>query len=446
MTTKTEKHFYRAALTIFTACAAIASSHSATTNELEITVGAELRLRYDGTENLPTSSRGESVASDYARVRTRPWLKASAGEFGFFARLANEFRAYRAPESLSRKQRWPDVLFIDNVYVTWDGLFDCIDIKLGRQDMSFGSKRIIADGTGGDGSRSAFFDGLRATWHAGEKRTLDFFAVYLASDDWMPTLGREHANGMKPRDYDLNGYGQDEFGAGLYWQDRSNDSLGYDLYYVGKGERRGAGARYRSEGKCSDSHTVGFRLLPRFSKTLFGELELAAQTGSEIKYAGQGYAGLTWKPVAAAKPFLTGACWILSGDSKGERGDTAWHAVFNRETGLGETIAPMYSRYNYTNLVYPHLAAGCDVGDFSKLRCQAGPLFTAVREDDSDGTYRGFYAQIKYELNPGKLFEVDLLNGGKLAFQGEYFGKGDYFRDGSDHSALFGRIELSWKF
>lgn len=183
--------------------------------------------------------------------------------------------------------------------------------------------------------------------------------------------------------------------------DKCYNSLGYDLYYVGKGERRGAGARYRSEGKCSDSHTVGFRLLPRFSKTLFGELELAAQTGSEIKYAGQGYAGLTWKPVAAAKPFLTGACWILSGDSKGERGDTAWHAVFNRETGLGETIAPMYSRYNYTNLVYPHLAAGCDVGDFSKLRCQAGPLFTAVREDDSDGTYRGFYAQIKYELNPG---------------------------------------------
>lgn len=82
------------------------------------------------------------------------------------------------------------------------------------------------------------------------------------------------------------------------------------------------------------------------------------------------------------------------------------------------------------------------------LRQSHGRLqaFTAVREDDSDGTYRGFYAQIKYELNPGKLFEVDLLNGGKLAFQGEYFGKGDYFRDGSDHSALFGRIELSWKF
>ena len=170
---------------------------------------------------------------------------------------------------------------------------------------------------------------------------------------------------------------------------------------------------------------------------------------SAISYStgklGQGYAGLTYAPKAGFKPKLTGACWILSGDSKGDRGEHAWHAVFNRETGLGESIAPMYNKYDYTNLVYPHLAFGCNVASFSSIKTQVGPMFTAVREDDA-GSFRGAYAQVKYTVSPAKLLGIDLLHGGKLAFQGEYFGKGDYFKDGSDHRAFFGRVELAWNF
>ena len=163
--------------------------------------------------------------------------------------------------------RWPDVLFIDNLYVAWNGAFDVLDFKLGRQDMSFGAQRIVSDGTGGDGSRSAYFDGLRVTWHADEKRTLDMFGIYQTFDDWLPTLGKEHANGEKPHDYDMTGYGQDEYGLGLYWQDRANEDFGYDAYYVAKGERRPSHAKHRKEGSHADSHTFGVRLLPRFTRT-----------------------------------------------------------------------------------------------------------------------------------------------------------------------------------
>ena len=287
----------------------VAHAYSDTATNLNVTAGAELRLRYDGTDNLPTSSRGESGSTEYARIRIRPWMMASYEDFGFLFRLADEFRAYRVPDSMSRKQRWPDVLFIDNLYVAWNGAFDVLDFKLGRQDMSFGAKRIVSDGTGGDGSRSAYFDGLRVTWHADENRTLDMFGIYQTFDDRLPTLGKEHANGEKPHDYDMTGYGQDEYGLGLYWQDRSNEDFGYDAYYVAKGERRPSHAKYRKEGSHADSHTFGVRLLPRFAETLYGELELAGQVGSEIKLAGQCYAGLTWKPETACKPSLTGALW-----------------------------------------------------------------------------------------------------------------------------------------
>ena len=426
-----------------------ASGAEVCSNEtVRVDVGAEVRLRYDVTDNLPNDKRGEADDSNYARVRIRPWARLSLAEdYGLFVRLADEFRYYNRPESNSSKQRWPDVLFIDNLYFTADNLFDgALDLKVGRQDMAFGAKRIISDGTGGDGSRSAYFDALRLTWHADEKRTLDAFALYMAKKDWMPTLGKEHENGKEPHAYDTTGYAQDEFGAGLYWQDRANADFGYDAYYVAKTEYRNRDSKYRKEGKTFETHTVGVRLLPRFTETLSGEVELAGQAGSHGLLAGQAYGGLTYAPKYDFKPKFTGAVWALSGDRDGARGDHAWHAVFNRETGLGESIAPMYTKYNYTNLIYPHIAFACNVASFSSVKAQVGPLFTAVKEDEADGSYRGAYAQVKYEVNPAKLFGVDLLKGGKIALQGEYFGKGDYFKDGSDHDALFARAEVSWSF
>lgn len=427
------------------ALAAFSVSAQTGSTNLSVKAGAEMRLRYDLTDNLPTAKRGESDYSSYARVRLRPWIGANYSDYGLFLRLADEFRYYNRPRSSSRKQRWPDVLFIDSLYLTAKDLPGSIDVKAGRQDMSFGAKRIISDGVGGDGSRSAYFDAVRLTWHADDRRTLDAFALYQAKEDWLPTLGKEHANGKKPHDYDITGYGQDEFGAGLYWQDRASKDFEYDAYYVAKGERRGKDSKYRKEGRLTDTHTFGVRLLPRFTDTLSGEVELAGQVGSHDLVAGQGYAGLTYAPKAGFKPKLTGACWILSGDSKGDRGEHAWHAVFNRETGLGESIAPMYNKYDYTNLIYPHLAFGCNIASFSSIKTQVGPMFTAVREDDA-GSFRGAYAQVKYTVSPAKLLGIDLLHGGKLAFQGEYFGKGDYFKDGSDHQAFFGRVELAWNF
>jgi len=432
--------------------AAFAASAAQSGTNAVIEAGADVRLRYDMTDRMP-KGQTEEGHSDYARVRVRPWIRASYEDVGLFVRLADEFRYYRSPEKNARKQTFPDVAFIDNLYFTVKNIFDVVDLKVGRQDMAFGSKRVIADGTGGDGSRSAYFDAVRLTWHADKKRTLDAFALYMAREDWLPTLGKEHSKkGVKGTNYDATGYNQDEFGAGLYWQDRANKSFGYDAYAIYKSELRGAKSKYRNKGKYADGGaqfdtvTVGTRLLPRFTDTLSGEFEVAAQGGSDNLFAGQGYAGLTYAPKLGFKPKFTGAIWALSGDSDGEHGKHAWHSVFNRETGLGETIAPMYTKYNYNNLVYPHLAYKSNVGSFSSVKIQVGPLFTAVQEDEADGTFRGGYGQIKYEIKPAKLFGADILKGGKLAFQGEYFSKGDYFDDDSRHGAFFGRAELAWNF
>lgn len=426
------------------ALSAIAAS-AASTNSVSFDAGAELRLRYDLTDNLPNSTRGEADASSYARIRVRPWFSAEREANAFYFRLSDEFRYYHRPKSSSRKQRWPDVLFIDNMYFLSEGIFGDFDLKAGRQDMSFGSERIFSDGVAGDGSRARFFDAVRLTWHPDTKRTLDGIVLFQNSEDWLPTLGKTHANGVKPHHYDLTGYAQDEFAAALYWQDRAIDGFGYDLYCVSKLELRDSRSRYRSEGKSAIVNTFGGRLLPQFTETLGAEIELSGQAGSGNLLAGQAYGGLVYTPKSACNPKFTAACWTLSGDSDGDRGKNAWHAVFNRETGLGEAIAPMYNRYSYTNLAYPHLGFSCDVGERSFVEAQAGPMYTAAREKGA-GAYRGMFVFFRWEYDLGGLAWTAFTRGASFAFQGEYFGKGGYFRDGCDNPAFFGRVELVWEF
>ncbi|MEG2724669.1 MAG: alginate export family protein [Kiritimatiellia bacterium] len=420
--------------------------------------GGELRLRYDGTHALPTSSHGESENSDYLRLRTRLWGQMTAGQLTGFLRLADEFRYYRSPNSEKGKQRFPDTVFIDALYLTYADAFNgLMTITVGRQEMAFGAKRIISDGTGGDGSRSAYFDGARLTLNFDRQRTLDLFGVYMARHDWLPTLGKKHdatEAHTKAYDYETSGYNQTEYGAGLYYQDRSNKAFGWDAYYVYKVED---GEHSKVINKVTkgtrtlfQTSTAGFRLLPQFTETISGEGEFALQAGTDSLLAVMAYAGVSYAPKVTMKPKLTLATQFLSGDEKGYRGDHAWHAVFNRETGIGEVPAPMYDKYAYNNLLYPHVKVELTPFANHTVVAQVGPMFAPVREErtatEDYGNFRGLYAQVKYSFAVGKCFDAALMKGFSLAFTGEYLGKGDYFKDDAGRDALFGRAELNYKF
>ena len=80
-----------------------------------------------------------AFAADGTNETGRLDLKVKAGteDWGLYARIADEFRCYRSPESKSRKRRFPDVVFIDNLYWRQSGIFDLLDLQIGRQDMTF---------------------------------------------------------------------------------------------------------------------------------------------------------------------------------------------------------------------------------------------------------------------------------------------------------------------
>lgn len=415
--------------------------------------GADIRLRWVGEHNFPTDDHGEAKSDDYFRFRTRLWGKVTTDHLDAYLRITNEFRYYRSPRTLKGKQRFPDVTLIDNLYVTFKDVGDLVDIKLGRQDIAFGERRIIGEGTPCDGSRTAYFDAARLTFKFDEKRTLDAFALYIAREDWLPTLGKKHdpkRTGRKSYHEDLTAYNQREYGAGLYYQDRSNVAFGWDLYYVFKMEDGGR-SRVLEETGPFHTHTFGTRLLPQFTKTLSGEVEMALQVGDDNLFAAQVYAGLTYAPDWAMKPRFTLAALYLSGDRSGQRGKHAWHSVFNRETGLGDLVGAMYDANDHCNLFYPHFALQLTPGDRHLVKLHTGPLFAPVAETDpTGGTYgqfRGYYGQAMYLYDLGQAIAKDtLFEGMQFRVLGELLTKGNYFRDDEDNLGVYAEVQLTCAF
>lgn len=440
------------------------TSQSETTlpeNKVQFSWGGDFRFRYIMEDNFPNDKHGQKTNVDYTRFRTRLWGKATYNKLEAFIRIGNEFRYYASKEKDKGKQRFPDVTFIDNLYLRYND--DDIDIKIGRQGMTFGAKRIISDGTGGDGSRTNYFDAIRATFKFEDKRSLDLFAIYMARHDWMPTVGHTHdakSKGTKSYDYDLPGYNHNEYGFGVYYTDASAKEIPWEAYYIWKFEDGEKSTVYNTEesGNTFQTHTIGFRMLPQFTKALSGELEAALQIGDDSLFAGMAYAGLTYQTDWQWKPTFTCGVQYLSGDKEGGRGDSAWHPVFNRETGIGDSIAPMFNKCAYNNFLYPHLKVKCLPTTNTCLTAETGPMFAPATElynGEEYGNFRGYFIKARYDLAIGKMIQAsrfgqslnrpDLLKDLVLSFSGEYLTKGDYFND-ADDDALFFQLEITYKF
>lgn len=78
--------------------------------------GGSVCARYELMDNMP---RGvlENDSSDFARLRTRIYGRYRRNDWNVYLRLGNEFRWYRTPKSRRERQSFPDILFIDNLYV-----------------------------------------------------------------------------------------------------------------------------------------------------------------------------------------------------------------------------------------------------------------------------------------------------------------------------------------
>jgi len=426
---------------------------------LKLDGGADLRFRDELKDGLPGSGVTAKKTENMVRLRSRLWGSASYEDYTLYGRIANEFRVYttrtgknRVPFASSKAgsstYAFPDELYFDNLYFDAKNLAgDRLDLRVGRQDLKYGAGRIISDGSAGDGARSAYFDGVKATLHVTDKTSLDAFGVYMSDYDQAAIGPYDRPMETINSSYTDN----EEAGAGLYLTVGEFKAFPFEVYYVWKNETHSHTVGTRKYGR--DFHTLGTRLMPKFNDRLSGEFELAVQTGETDDgrdiFGTMGYGGLTYAiaPDSSLKPTITPAVLYLSGEDKPNSGDDEnWNAVFNRTTWFSVLMADQYKNYRWANLVYPHLAGTLSLPNSQKLKLHTGPVFCVEDDQPSNGTgdtYKGYMTYARYEA---PLFKGFLGKRSSLshAVQLEVFQPGDYYE--TDDTAVFLRWEVVAKF
>jgi hypothetical protein len=440
--------------------------------------GGDFRIRQEMYDNLPRllpTGPVQSHNESYFRMRARLWGKLENEDFTIYGRLADEFREYVTAAPRATGPAWnprdyartPGEVILDNLYLdVRDLLWDRVDLRIGRQDLMYGAGRMIFEGTPMDGSRTFFFDAVKAVVKVTEKNTIDVLGFYnspftFGAGNPNPRGGGES---LPLNSIETWSTGMAEWGGALYFKSKEVKQFPFEVYYI-YAERSNYELATGAERQGRWINTLGLRLMPKITDEFSAEFEGAAQYGQKESGATVGghmaYFGLTYAPtlecLGTAKPYATLATLYLSGDPDKKRGnysvgdnedDHSWDPLWSRYTYF---LSEMYAYQNYyglcywSNMIYPNLEVGSKWPNKHSVFTSFGPMYTAVQDDlgGGDGALYGYFWRARYDFPLwSKIF-------GK---RGNIFGHvtlealepGDY--SATDELAYFARWEVSFAF
>ena len=212
-----------------------------------VTWGADLRLRalYDEARTLDQHATGHDRF--WSLYRARVWTKITPVEnVDFNIRVVTEPRVFCRPDMEEQTIR-QEALF-DLLNVKWSKVLGTpLTLTAGRQELKFGDGWLVINGTPLDGTRTLFFDAVRATYDAQAIKTV-FDLVTLCnqanSSAWIRPFN----------DRNLDLAENDEIGVILYGSNKSVKDTTIDGYFMYKNDDRVA-----ENGDDADIYTLGAR-------------------------------------------------------------------------------------------------------------------------------------------------------------------------------------------
>ncbi len=423
--------------------------------------GADERIREECFDSLPIKADppGETRGGEnnYFRFRTRVWGEYDPLEnVTLKVRAVNEFREWDRPERSPTVQRssyrFPDEVVFDNLYVEVRDLFgDRLDLRLGRQELIYGTGKVILEGTPKDGSRTLYFHAAKAAWKGVKDTTIDLIGMYNPSQDDLA---------INDADRDLTGLtsandDMDESGVVLYIKNKSMEELPFEVYGIYKNESdykvtSGSGV---ATVHALDLGTVGCRLMPVFSDRLTGNLELAYQYGERGSQDVSGYmadASIAFAlPVLEdMKPTLDCGWYYLSGDDPDTSDDEGWNPLWARYPQYGELYVFCFDADGagrWSNVSMPHAGVSLCIAKRLKASARIGCLFAPEEDGPGGGDERGLLAILKNELTIS-----ESLTGHKDPLKArlwvEVLEPGNYYDTQDGETGVFARWELAYAF
>jgi Alginate export len=403
--------------------------------------GGDIRLREVYFDHIPYSNGGESRGgmNHFQRYRTRLWGEYHRNEnFMVRTRLVNEFRTYAEPDNNSWNSM--DEVVIDNLFFDWK--LDDWALRFGRQDLIYGTGKLILDGTPKDGSRTIYFDAVKLTYSGFDSTTVDFLLMSTNAQDPIA---------MHTEDRDIvgfaggNAYEGAETGGGVYLKNKSFEKLPFETYYLVKTHEQDVAFLNNN-----DRHTVGARLMPILAPNLNGNLEVAYQFGNDISaFMIDAKAVLHIASLAKKKARIGLGWYYLSGDDPDTSKDEGWNPLWARWPQYSELYVYAYDtdgagRWSNVNMPYVDFS----ISPFKKLKTDLLLGYMWAPEDigAGGGHDRGllFTCKNSFTLKEKLLTKKDKLTGHILF---EFMEPGNYYTDDQrDHTASFLRAELSYSF
>ena len=399
------------------------------------------RIRQESQDNVTSLNQSAADSGSYMRFRTSLMGQWRVFEnFSLTVRLTNENRYYLTPKTDPRNGRDYNVgeVFFDYLNVQWTKAFGLpLTLTIGRQDLMLGEGLVIWDGGPLDGSRSAYFNALRADWVWSAKTALTAFYCYQPPlDNLLPLV-----NDARQRMVE-----QGERGFGLYFTGTVGRT-GLEAYLFRKNGR--AAALLPGLGLTTAGLRMAAPLRPRLSLTAEGACQFGSYGGLDRTGLG-GYVHLDYKTDAAAPlpAVLTLGGLYLSGDDPATPGRyEGWDPAFARWPKWSESLIYLLARETgkpayWSNFLSLYGSLQFTLADNLKLTATWHRLGAAEKTPPSallsgSGLDRGRLLNLK--------LTYDVTGNLSGHFWVDYFTPGDFYFAGA-HSFAWIRFELMFRY
>lgn len=415
---------------------------------VEFKYGGSLRLRQELWENAFDLDTLKDKNENFFRLRTSVWGQATIDkDYSAYLKLTNEARYFINSRTPSNNSFDEDEIVIDNLYADFKNLFKLpIDLRIGRQDFLFnyGEGFLIMDGTPGDGSRTFYFNAVKAVWKINQNNSIDI--VYLSNpirDTYLPSL-----YGANKRRLNTS----DEQGFFVYGKSKITENLAIEPYYI-----------YKKEDKFSatpelELNTIGMRAVYKHDAWRFrGEFahQFGEYDGGRDRRGSGGYifAGRKYENINLKPEFDLGFIY-LSGDKPSTTGKhEGWNPLFSRwpiyselmvftlvrETGK-DAATPAYwtNMHIYRANVKLNFSANTNLAVwYNYLRADQSTQGLNPAMFSNKGKERGHLPQAMLNHKFTKNIDGYLL--------GEYFMPKNFYSNAANN-ALFFRWQLQYRF
>jgi hypothetical protein len=325
------------------------------------------RIRQESWDNTLSLDDSGSDSSAYLRLRTSvggQWRPDKTWEVNL--RLTNENRTYLAPKSDPKLKKNYDFneVFVDLLNVKWKNPGRLpLTVTLGRQELMLGEGFLIFDGGPLDGSRSAYFNGLRLDYSLKNKNNLMFFFMRQPRTDTLLPVINDKEQALVE---------QEEQGVGFYFSGRLKKTA-LDAYLFRKDTYQNG---LLPGGAI---HVAGGRAVVPFTEklSLTGEAALQLGTRGDSRRSGLGgYFHLDYKcgrhfPLPAQ---LTLGGIYLSGDDPETERFEGWEAAFSRWPKWSDSLIYLMAREtrvaDWTNFI--SIYANLLFEPLDKVKCNLG--------------------------------------------------------------------------